>query len=165
MLTPKAVLDLAVDAWNSTNEEALLALATADIDVTAPAGPSTRGRARLRSWLRIWTEAARDHRVRILSVASAPYQLIYEGLCEGTHTGVLRLPTGDIPPTGRTMVVGCTGLIRLTGDRISYLRHYLDMTALAAQPAVRRTEGPEIRHYPFAEAAVQRAAVSVFRRS
>jgi predicted ester cyclase len=78
-------------------------------------------------------ETAPDRQVRVRNVVTAQNQLIYEGTFTGMQTGVLYLPTGDIPPTARRINADYVGILRVSGGKISYLHHYFDVMELMTQ--------------------------------
>jgi predicted ester cyclase len=110
-----------------------LALATPDIELPAPRGLTFRGLDGFRQWFRMWMETAPDRQVRVRNVVTAQNQLIYEGTFTGMQTGVLYLPTGDIPPTARRINADYVGVLRVSGGKISYLHHYFDVMELMTQ--------------------------------
>ena len=130
MATAKAVLESAVKAWNSDDEGGVLSLGSKDIELTAPGGMDFHGLDGLRTWYRLWTEACPDRRIRYTNVVGDQDQVIGEGTFTGTHTGVLHLPTGDVPPTGRQITADFAAVIKVSDDRITYMRHYMDVMDL-----------------------------------
>jgi predicted ester cyclase len=46
---------------------------------------------------------------------------------------VMRLPNGDVPPTGKSLTIDCVAVQRLSYGKITYLRHYLDVMDLMTQ--------------------------------
>jgi predicted ester cyclase len=54
----------------------------------------------------------------------------------GTNTGVLRLPAGDLPPTGRKWQVPVSVVIRFKGREFVSYHVYLDMNEFLGQVGV-----------------------------
>ena len=133
MLTANQVLDRSVEAWNTSDEAGVLALAAPDVELRAPAGLDFRGVEGFRQWYRLWAEACPDRTVRYHNVVGDGRQAIGEGTFTGTHTGVLRLPSGDVPPTGKHVKADYVAVLRATGGKITYLRHYFDVMDLMIQ--------------------------------
>src|SRR2546423_10185582 len=52
---------------------------------------------------------------------------------EGTQTGPLHMPTGDIPPSSRHVVVKAVEVFDVEDDKIRESHHYFDMMALLQQ--------------------------------
>jgi predicted ester cyclase len=133
MSTAKQVLDEAVMAFNASDEASFLALASPDVELPAPGGLDFRGLDGFRQWFRLWTDAFPDRKVRYHNIVSEGNQLIGEGTFTGTHTGVMRLPAGDVPPTGRHVTIDYVAVQRVSDGKITYLRHYLDVMDLMTQ--------------------------------
>jgi predicted ester cyclase len=133
MSTAKQVLDQAVEAFNAKDEVRFLALAKSDVDLPAPGGLNFHGLDGFRQWYRLWTEAFPDRKVQYYNVLSDDSQLIGEGTFKGTHTGVLRLPAGEVPPTGKRVTIDYVAVQRVADGKITYLRHYLDTMELMTQ--------------------------------
>jgi predicted ester cyclase len=133
MASAKAVLEKAVKLWNAGDEAGVLALGSPEVELTASGGLDFHGLDGLQQWYRLWDEACPDRVIRYHNVVGDEDQVIGEGTFTGTHTGVLHLPTGDVPPTGRRLKSDFVAVIRVSQDRITYMRHYLDVMDLMIQ--------------------------------
>lgn len=133
MLTPKEVFDKTVVAFNEGDIDAALALASPAIELTAPGGLDFSGKEGLRQWFQLWSDACPDRRVRYHNVITQGDQVIGEGTFTGTHTGVLHLPTGDVPATGRHVSADYAAVVRVDDQEITYMRHYMDLMGLMIQ--------------------------------
>src|SRR2546421_10356248 len=100
-MTAKAVFDAAVGAWNASDEARFVEQFAPDTELISPGGLNFSGIDGAHRWYRLWQEACPDRTVRYTNVVSEGDRLLGEGIFEGTHTGVLHLPTGDVPATGR----------------------------------------------------------------
>jgi predicted ester cyclase len=133
MLTPKEVFDKTVVAFNAGDIEAAWNLASPEIELTAPGGLDFRGKEGLRQWFQLWSDACPDRRVRYHNVVAQDDQVIGEGTFTGTHTGVLHLPSGDVPGTGRHVTASYAAVVRVADQKITYMRHYFDVMDLMTQ--------------------------------
>src|ERR1700682_60969 len=133
MLTAKEVLHRTVDAWNAGDEAGVLAQAAPDVELRSSGGLDYSGVEGFRQWYRLWADACPDRIVRYHNLVADGEQLIGEGTFTGTHTGVLHLPTGDIPPTARRASAEYVAVLRTSGGKITYMRHYFDVMDLMAQ--------------------------------
>ena len=133
MLTAKQVFDKTVAAWNASDESEVLAQSAPDVELRAPGGLDFNGTEGLRQWFRLWAEACPDRVVRYHNVVGDAGQIIGEGTLKATHTGVLHLPTGDIPPTGRHITADYVAVLRVANGKITYMRHYFDVMDLMVQ--------------------------------
>ena len=133
MSSVKQALDQAVAALNAKDEASFVAMFAPDVDLPAPGGLSFKGIDGVKQWYRLWTIAFPNCHVQYPNVVTEGDQLMGEGKFTGTHTGVLHLPTGDVPPTGKTVKVDFSAVVRTTNGKVSYLRHYLDTMELMGQ--------------------------------
>lgn len=133
MLTAKEAFERTVAAWNAGDESGVLALGSPDIVLTASGGLDYSGLDGIRQWYRLWTDACPDRKVAYFNVLSEGDQVIGEGTFSGTHTGLLRLPTGDVPPTGRRLKADFAAVARFKDGKMTYLRHYIDVMDLMIQ--------------------------------
>ena len=53
----------------------------------------------------VWQDAFPDRAIRNVSLVAYGDQAVLEGTSEGTQTAPLRTPAGEIPATGRTVIV------------------------------------------------------------
>jgi predicted ester cyclase len=51
----------------------------------------------------------------------------------GTHTGVMRTPAGEVPPTGRRVKFGWMALYEFAGDELASEHLYFDQAELLGQ--------------------------------
>ena len=133
MATAKTVFERAVEAWNARDEAGILALVSPDVELMASGGLDFHGREGMRQWYRLWGEACPDRVVQYTNVLSGPHQVIGEGTFIGTHTGILHMPNGDVPPTGRRLQADFVAAFKVADDKITYMRHYLDVMDLMVQ--------------------------------
>ena len=72
----------------------------------------------------------RIHRDRYLEDGE---RVVVEGRFTGTNTGSLLTPAGELPPTGRAMVLPFADVFRVADGRITEHRIYYDTLGLMAQ--------------------------------
>jgi len=133
MSSARSVLEHAVVALNGSDEAAFVALGDPKAELTAPGGLDYHGTAGFRTWYRLWSEAFPDRVVRYRNYVGDRDEVIGEGTFTGTHTGTLRLPTGDVPPTGKRLTADFAAVVRVDAGRITYMRHYMDLMDLMSQ--------------------------------
>jgi len=80
-----------------------------------------------------WKDAFPDARGRIERAVAADGTVTLEITWEGTQSGTLHMPTGDLPPSNRRVAVRAVQVIDMDGDRIGEVRHYFDMLGMLAQ--------------------------------
>lgn len=60
-------------------------------------------------------------------------RLMVEGVHTGTHTGVLAMPNGELPPTGKSLVLPYSDIFEAAAGRIVGHRVYWDEMTFAVQ--------------------------------
>jgi steroid delta-isomerase-like uncharacterized protein len=86
----------------------------------------------LATW-RGWAEAFPDARARFDNEYVSGTTVVLELTWTGTHSGQLQTPNGEIEPSGKKISVRACQVIETTGDKVSAVRHYFDMTTLLRQ--------------------------------
>jgi predicted ester cyclase len=133
MQSAKDLLDRTVAAWNANDRAGVLAMGSPSIELNAPGGLDFRGLDGLGKWYDLWAEACPDRRVRYTNVVGEGDRLVGEGVFTGTQTGVLHLPSGDVPPTGRHVTATFAAAFRFADGKITSMRHYFDQVELMVQ--------------------------------
>ena|SRR5690242_14415027 len=133
MSSAQAVLEQIVKSFNARDEAATRPLVSPDVVLTAPGGLDYRGHAGWHQWFQLWDQACPDKVISYHNVIGDGDQAIGEGTFTGTHTGVLSLPTGEVPATGRKLKADFVAVIRVKDGKMTYLRHYFDVMDLMAQ--------------------------------
>jgi predicted ester cyclase len=59
--------------------------------------------------------------------------VVIEGTWNGTHSGPMPTPQGEIPPSGIRASVPFAGIARVDGDRLASVHNYFDTAAMMAQ--------------------------------
>jgi steroid delta-isomerase-like uncharacterized protein len=80
-----------------------------------------------------WKEAFPDATGRIERVVGGDGTVTVEVTWEGTQTGPLHTPGGDIPPSSKHVVVKAAQVLRIEDDKIRENHHYFDMMGLLQQ--------------------------------
>jgi ketosteroid isomerase-like protein len=87
----------------------------------------------MRAFDQVWTTAAPDFTITPLTQVATNGQVMSENLAEGTHDGVLALPTGPVPATGSQFGGKYAGVFEIANGKIVAQRVYLDRMAVAEQ--------------------------------
>jgi ketosteroid isomerase-like protein len=127
------------DTWNRRDLQGYRDLASADMEMTVPGGSPGTGSDGLEQLYRVWNEAFPDNVAEILGILTDGDTAALEGVITGTHTGIMRSPTGDLPPTGRRVRLGYSLVIRAGGGRMTSYHLYFDrldfLTQLGVMPS------------------------------
>ena len=123
------------DTWwehfHARDLDAALALAAADSESKMP-GMVVHGPDELRPVLQSWLDTFSDTSHEVLDRIDAGDVYADEIRLTATHTGTLRTPGGDVPPTGRTMTLLSAHLIRAEGGKLISWHSYWDQMAMLA---------------------------------
>jgi steroid delta-isomerase-like uncharacterized protein len=80
-----------------------------------------------------WKSAFPDARGTIEKEYSSGDTITQEITWEGTQSGPLETPTGELPPSGRRVVVKAVQVIDVEGGKEKSTRHYFDMLGMLEQ--------------------------------
>jgi len=80
-----------------------------------------------------WREAFPDARGRVERAMADDGIVTLEITWEGTQSGPLRMPGGDIAPSNRHVVVKAAEVFDVEGDKIREAHHYFDLMGLLQQ--------------------------------
>lgn len=80
-----------------------------------------------------WKEAFPDATGRIEKACVGEGTVTLEIVWEGTQTGAMHMPTGDLPPSNRHVAVKAAEVFEFEGDKIRSSHHYFDMMGLLQQ--------------------------------
>jgi steroid delta-isomerase-like uncharacterized protein len=104
-----------------------------DVDVMMPGMPRFRGRAELIAMLTVFREAFPDAHHTLIDAVEQGDKVAVEVRVTATHTGTLRTPQGDVPPSGRTVVWESVDFVTFRDGKIASWHAYFDQMAFAAQ--------------------------------
>jgi steroid delta-isomerase-like uncharacterized protein len=85
---------------------------------------------------RDWKEAFPDARGEVRRATADNGVVTLEITWEGTQSGPLHMPNGDLPPSNRHVVVQAVEVFDVEGDKIRESHHYFDMMGLMQQLGV-----------------------------
>lgn len=104
-----------------------------DVVFEAPGGMHGVGKAACVTFYGGWLDAFPDGHVQVHGLHIAGDVAVEEGTFTGTHTGVLRSPTGDVPPTGRPVKVRYIQVVRFRHGKHASFNLMFDRLALLEQ--------------------------------
>lgn len=119
-------------AWNDQDGAVLANLYHQDAERASPLGTARGGPAIRQNAERLW-RAAPDSHIAITNSAVCGNVVLYEFTDEGTHTGPLATPAGEVVGSGRHFRIEGAGVIELRDGRIAAERVYLDPGRLLSQ--------------------------------
>ena len=130
----KAVVRVVFDGFNARDFDRVAAICAADFVLEdLPAGLSLRGPEGMRQWLQTWVDAAPDAHAALERIVGEGDWVATEHHGTATHTGPLRTPGGEVPPTGRTLDLWFAENYQLRDGKLARMRVYYDGAAVLRQ--------------------------------
>jgi ketosteroid isomerase-like protein len=133
------------DRWNSHDVAGWLACCNEDVTFSGPGGLTGQGFETGRMFYSLWQDAFPDNVCTITTAVVEGNGAMQDAVFRGTHTGVLRAPTGDIEPTGRSVEVPFMLALNYRGGKWSSFHISFDqvevMTQLGQMPAPTSARG------------------------
>ncbi len=130
MAEVKRVVERHVEAFNAHQADA--DPWAEDAELIAP-GASMRGRNDVLAFLGAFREAFPDGRLELSRVFGEGSVAAAEGRFIGTHSGVLRTPTGEVPATGRVVEFRWMAAYEARGDELTSEHLFFDQVELLTQ--------------------------------
>ena len=101
LLDSKAQVERGLKAFNAHDLEAVARESAPDIVATAPGGVKLHGPQAVKEYNQTFLTAFPDARIDAKQIIVQGRTVVVEGVFNGTHTGTLKTPMGDVPATGR----------------------------------------------------------------
>ena len=133
MADAKAVADRFLSAFNAHDENAMRSLTDDKATFTGPGGVSLSGGDATHGYAMAWLNAFPDGRINIQSEIVADPWVVMEFTFEGTHKATLKGPAGDIPATGKRLVVRGAELNKVQDGKVVDTRLYFDQVDVLTQ--------------------------------
>jgi predicted ester cyclase len=130
MAEAKQVVEWHVDAFNAREADA--DPWAEDAEFVAP-GVSMRGRDEVLAFLGVFWEAFPDGRLELSRVFGEGTVAAAEGRFIGTHRGVFRTPTGEVPATGRLVDFRWMSAYEARGEELASEHLFFDQVELRTQ--------------------------------
>lgn len=80
-----------------------------------------------------WAAAFPDSKATFENTWAGSGGVVLELTWRGTNTGPLRLPSGEIPATGKGIEIRACQIIEIEEGKVKSMRHYFDMMTLMQQ--------------------------------
>ena len=126
-----SVLERHIAAFNAQDPDAYPW--TDDIELVPPGADRLQGRGQVLGFTRVFWEAFPDARIEIVRFIGEGTTGAAEGRFSGTHTGTLRAPTGEIPPTERRVELAWMAMYEFAGDNLASEHLYFDQAEMLGQ--------------------------------
>jgi ketosteroid isomerase-like protein len=130
----RQAVERSVEVWNAHDRNGWLQLGSDDVDLLAPGGLVAKGSAVWGQLYDIWQDGFPDNQVEARVIAEDDATGLLEAIFRGTHTAVLRPPSGpEIPPTQKEVSINFAVVHRVTGGKFTSLHLYFDQVELLTQ--------------------------------
>ena len=123
-----------VEAFNDADWERMRSAWAADCVYEEPATKRRiEGADALLEVNRGWKAAFPDAHGTITNELASGDTVAQEVTWEGTQSGPLEMPEGELPPSNKRVEVKAAQVLRFEGDKIKEIRHYFDMLGMLEQ--------------------------------
>jgi steroid delta-isomerase-like uncharacterized protein len=126
-----------VERWWSLFEagriEESAQLGVPDVEVWQPGGVKITGRAALVEMLTAFYDGFPSITHEIVDCVEAGDKVAVELRITNVHSGIFRTPLGDIPPTGRTIVIESVDMVTVRNGKIISWHTYFDQMSFLGQ--------------------------------
>ncbi len=129
----KEFIEKGTALWNDKNRDGFLALCDENTELSAPGGFTGRGLEFAATFWSVWQGAFPDNHVTLKAVVGEGSEGAEESVFDGTNTGVLAGPAGEIPPTGKYVSMPFAGLHKVRNDKWVSFHVYFDQVELLTQ--------------------------------
>jgi steroid delta-isomerase-like uncharacterized protein len=132
-----AVVRKLYDLWNERDLDGALELAADDVEVRLVAlGQTLTGREGFRRFMDRFATASSDMKKAVTNQVASEDQVVSEFTLRGTHDGPLQTPTGEIPPTGRSIELQVVEVVGIRDGKVVSIANYSDTATLTRQLSV-----------------------------
>jgi predicted ester cyclase len=119
--TVRDAFERGTSTFNAHDIDGFAEVLADDVVFEAPGGLRGEGKAACVEFFGSWFVAFPDAHVEVHDLHLVGDVAVEEGTFTGTHDGVLHGPTGDVPPTGRTVKIGYIQVLRFRdGKHVSF---------------------------------------------
>jgi len=132
-MTTREAFERGTETFNAHDIAGFAEVLADDVVFAAPGGLRGEGKAACVAFYGGWFAAFPDAHVDVHHVHIADDVAVEEGTFTGTHTGVLKSPAGDIPPTGRPVRIAYIQVLRFRGGKHVSFNLMFDRLAMLEQ--------------------------------
>jgi predicted ester cyclase len=108
-------------------------LVTPDIEFVMPGAPKVTGAQPVRQLWEAWRAAFPDMHAEAAHAVESGDTYAAETRFTGTHTGTLRSPQGEVPPTGKAVHWESADIVRFANGKIASWHVYHDQMVILGQ--------------------------------
>jgi ketosteroid isomerase-like protein len=120
-MTAREAFEKGTETFNSHDSDGFAEVLADDVVFEAPGGLRGQGKAACIEFYGNWFGAFPDAHVHVRCLHIIGDVAVEEGTFTGTHNGVLKSPTGEVPPTGRPVRIAYIQVLRFRdGKHVSF---------------------------------------------
>jgi ketosteroid isomerase-like protein len=129
----KQFVERNLELWNAHDRAGWTGDVSDDAEIVAPGGMQGSGRDLRDLFYAIWQDGFPDNKIRSAPIFEDGETGVLEGIFEGTHTGTMKVPGNEVPPTNKRVSVRFVTMYRINGGKAKSLRVYFDQVELLIQ--------------------------------
>ena len=124
----KTIIRKGIELWNAHDRDGFLALYDDSVVfLDQPTGQQLTGREDVgKGFYDLWTDAYPDNELKDSVVFGDGELVCFQGRFAGTHTGILRSPAMEIPPTGRPVDGPFVFIAEVRDGKVTRVWNYYD---------------------------------------
>ena len=131
--TVREAFEKHTEAFNSHDIDGFASTLADDVVFQAPGGIAGEGKSACAQFYGGWLDAFPDAHVEVHDLHITGDVAVEEGTFTGTHQGVLPIPDGGVPATGRSVTVDYIQVLRYHDDKYTSFNLMYDQLPLLEQ--------------------------------
>jgi steroid delta-isomerase-like uncharacterized protein len=143
-MTAREAFERGTETFNAHDLKRFAEVLADDVVFEAPGGLRGEGKEACVGFFGGWFSAFPDAHVDVHDVHILDNVAVEEGTFSGTHHGILHAPTGDIPPTGRSVSVGYIQVLRFRDGKHVSFNLMFDRLSMLEQLGLAPTPGSAV---------------------
>jgi ketosteroid isomerase-like protein len=132
-ITAREAFERGTDTFNAHDIDGFAEVIADDAVFAAPGGMRGEGKPACVEFWGNWHRAFPDAHVEVHNVYFIDDVAVEEGTFTGTHHGVLRTPTRDVPPTGRAVSIDYIHVLRFRNGKHTSFNLLFDRLVMLEQ--------------------------------
>ena len=132
-MTAREAFERGTNTFNAHDIDGFAEVLADDVVFKAPGGIQGVGKVACAAFFGGWFAAFSDARVEVKAVHFVDDVAVEEGTFTGTHHGVLRTPTQDVPPTGRAVSIDYIHVLRFRDGKHASFNLLFDRLVMLEQ--------------------------------
>jgi len=132
-MSTRQAFERGTETFNAHDIHGFAEVLADEVVFEAPGGMRGEGKAACAEFFGSWFGAFPDAHVEVYGLHIVDDVAVEEGTFTGTHNGILRSPTGDAPPTGRSVRLDYLQVLRFRDGKHVSFKLMFDRLAMLEQ--------------------------------